>query len=36
MNSLQCYFEHETIRETVGYKFISNIELEDMPPVIEF
>lgn len=36
MNALQIIDEHIIIRETVGYDFLKDISVEDLPTVIEF
>jgi hypothetical protein len=36
MNPLDLIDEHEIIRETVGYEFLNNVELVDIPQVIGF
>jgi len=35
-NMLDLINEHEVIRETVGYNFLKDIELYDIPEVIQF
>lgn len=35
-NPLDIIDEHTIIRETVGYEFISRIEIEDLPEVLDF
>lgn len=35
-NSLQIMDEHLYIRETVGYDFIKDVEVYDLPQVINF
>lgn len=36
MNPLDQIDEHIIIRETVGYEFLKDIELHDIPEVIKF
>lgn len=36
MNSLDLIDEHQIIRDTVGYNFLKDIELVDIPEVIKF
>jgi hypothetical protein len=36
MNPLDLIDEHTIIRETVGYEFLNNIELADIPEVMKF
>ena len=36
MDELQIINEHMVIRETIGYDAIKDIELHDLPKVIEF
>ena len=36
MNALDLIDEHQIIRETVGYEFLNNIELVDIPEVMKF
>lgn len=36
LNDLQIMDEHLYIRETVGYDFIKDVELEDLPQLIHF
>jgi hypothetical protein len=36
MNPLDLIDEHEVIRETVGYEFLNNVELVDIPEIIGF
>ena len=36
MNPLDQIDEHEIIRETVGYEFLNNVELCDIPEVMKF
>lgn len=36
MNDLEIIDQHDVIRETVGYDFISKLELHDIPPVVKF
>lgn len=36
MNTLDLIDEHIIVRETVGYEFLNNIEIEDIPEVIKF
>jgi len=36
MNPLDLIDEHQIIRETVGYEFLNNIELVDIPEVMKF
>lgn len=36
MNTLDLIEEHIIIRETVGYEFLNNIEIENIPEVIKF
>jgi len=36
MNTLDLIEEHIIVRETVGYKVLNNIEIEDIPEVIKF
>ena len=33
---LEIINQHDTIRETVGYEFISKVELYDLPSVMSF
>ena len=36
MNPLDLIDEHEVIRETVGYEFLNNVELVDIPEIMGF
>jgi hypothetical protein len=36
MNPLQIIDEHDIIRETVGYDGIKDVELWDLPAVLQF
>jgi hypothetical protein len=36
MNPLDLIDEHEVIRETVGYEFLNNVELVNIPEVMGF
>ena len=36
MNPLEQIDEHQIIRETVGYDFLKDIELHDIPEVMKF
>lgn len=36
MKTLDLINEHQVIRETVGYDFLKDIELHDVPEVIQF
>ena len=36
MKALDIIDEHMIIRETVGYDFLKNIEVSDLPAVIDF
>ena len=36
MNPLDQIDEHQIIRETVGYYFLKDIQLEDIPEVMKF
>jgi hypothetical protein len=36
MNALQTIDEHIIIRETVGYNGIKDVEVHDLPSVLEF
>lgn len=36
MSPLDLIDEHEVIRETVGYEFLNNVELVDIPEIIGF
>jgi len=36
MNPLDLIDEHELIRETVGYEFLNNVELVDIPEIMGF
>ena len=36
MNDLEIIDQHNVIRETVGYRFISKLELHDIPQVLNF
>lgn len=36
MNTLDLIEEHIIVRETVGYEFLNNIEIENIPEVIKF
>ena len=36
MNQIDLIDEHQIIRETVGYEFLNNIELHDLPEVMKF
>ena len=36
MSPLDQIDEHQIIRETVGYEFLNNIELHDIPEVMKF
>jgi hypothetical protein len=36
MNPLDQIDEHEIIRETVGYTFLKNVDLCDIPEVMKF
>lgn len=36
MNPLDLIDEHEIIRETVGYEFLNNVELVDIPEIMGF
>lgn len=36
MGALDIVDEHIIIRETVGYDFLKDIEVSDLPPIIDF
>ena len=36
MKPLDLIDEHEVIRETVGYEFLNNVELVDIPEIMGF
>ena len=36
MNPIATIEQHETIRNTIGYNLLSQIDLVDLPVVIEF
>lgn len=36
MSPLDLIDEHEVIRETVGYEFLNNVELVDIPEIMGF
>jgi hypothetical protein len=36
MNPIDLIDEHQIIRETVGYEFLNNVELCDIPEVMKF
>jgi len=36
MSPLDQIDEHQIIRETVGYEFLNNVELYDIPEVMKF
>ena len=36
MNALDLIDEHIIIRETVGYEFLTDVELVDIPEVMKF
>lgn len=36
MNPIATIEQHETIRKTIGYNLLSQIDLVDLPVVIEF
>ena len=36
MNTLDLIEEHIIVRETIGYEFLNNIAIEDIPEVIKF
>ena len=36
MNPFDQIDEHQIIRETVGYEFLNNVELCDIPEVMKF
>ncbi len=36
MNPIELIDEHQIIRETVGYEFLNDVELCDIPEVMKF
>lgn len=36
MNALDLIDEHQIIRETVGYEFLNDVELVDLPELMKF
>jgi hypothetical protein len=36
MNPIDLIDEHQIIRETVGYEFLKDVELVDIPEVMKF